>query len=181
VGAGGALMPGVNRLPPVGLMPFSVGDGGAALDDGGVVVVVVVVVVVEGVCSPLLPHPARSAPIAISAPPPTTATKRRVNGSELMKFRIRYADTVHKLCHGVPLKPAANTQPSPRDEGGIYRVTDRTASASSGRHTIRSGSLGSGRLYSSGAPSRRDVCRPAARATATGAAESHSYWPPAWT
>lgn len=96
MGAGGALMPGVNRLPPVGLMPFSVGDGGAALDDG---VVVVVVVVVEGVCSLLVPHPARSAPAAISAPPPTTATKRRVNGFELMKFRIRYADTVHKLCH----------------------------------------------------------------------------------
>jgi len=46
-------------------------------------VVVVVVVVVEGVCS-LLPHPARSAPVAISAPPPTTATRRRVNGFELM-------------------------------------------------------------------------------------------------
>jgi hypothetical protein len=98
VGAGGALMPGVNRLPPVGLMPFSVGDGGAALDGGGVVVVDVVVVV-EGACSPLLPHPARSAPIAISAPPPTAATRRRVNRSELMKFRIRYVDNVHKLCH----------------------------------------------------------------------------------
>ena len=101
MGAGGALMSGVNRLPPVGLMPFSVGDGGTALDDGDVVVVVVVVVV-EGVCSPLLPHPARKAPIAISAPPPTTATKRRVNGFELMKFRIGYAAAVHKLCHCVP-------------------------------------------------------------------------------
>ena len=29
-------------------------------------------------------------------------------------------------------------------------------------------------------PSRREVCSPAARATATGAAESHWYWPPAW-
>src|ERR1700754_3834096 len=84
VGAGGALTPGVNRLPPVGLMPFSVGDGGVALDDGGVVVVVVVVVDGEGACSPLLPHPARSAPIAISAPPPTTAVKWRMNGFELM-------------------------------------------------------------------------------------------------
>ena len=102
MGAGGALMSGVNKLPPVGLMPFSVGDGGAAHDDGDVVVVVVVVVVVEGVCSPLLPHPARNAPIAISAPAPTTATKRRVNGFELMKFRIGYAAAVHKLCHCVP-------------------------------------------------------------------------------
>lgn len=75
-------MSGENRLPPVGLMTFSVGDGGAALE--GVVLVVVVVVVVDGACSPLLPHPARSAPIAISAPPPTTATRRGVNGFELM-------------------------------------------------------------------------------------------------
>mgnify|MGYP000963307241 CR=1 FL=1 len=30
-------------------------------------------------------------------------------------------------------------------------------------------------------PSIREQKRPAARATATGAAESHSYWPPAWT
>ena len=96
-------MSGVNKLPPVGLMPFSVGDGGAALVDGGVVVVVVVVVVdVEGACSPLLPHPARKAPVATSAPPPTTAISRRVNGFELMKLRIRYAAAVHKLCHYVP-------------------------------------------------------------------------------
>ncbi len=74
-------MSGENRLPPVGLMTFSVGDGGAALDG---VVVVVVVVVVDGACSLLLPHPARSAPIAISAPPPTTATRRVVNGFELI-------------------------------------------------------------------------------------------------
>jgi hypothetical protein len=75
------LMSGVNRLPPVGLMTFSVGDGGAALEG---VVVIVVVVGVEGACSPLLPHPARSAPIAISAPPPITATRREVNGFELI-------------------------------------------------------------------------------------------------
>src|SRR5215212_6175278 len=73
---------GVNRLPPVGLMPFSVGDGGTAVDGG--VVVVVVVVVVAGACSPLLPQPASSAPIAISAPPPITATRRRANGFGLI-------------------------------------------------------------------------------------------------
>lgn len=95
-------MSGVKRLPPVGLMTFSVGDGGAALDDGVVVVVVVVVEDVEGACSPLLPHPARNAPVAISAPPPTTAINRRVNGFELMMLRIRYAAAVHKLCHYVP-------------------------------------------------------------------------------
>ena len=89
-------------MPPVGLMPFSVGDGGAALDGGVVVVVVVVVDVVEGACSPLLPHPAVSAPIAIRAPPPTTAIKRRVNEFELMNFRISYAAAVYKLSHYVP-------------------------------------------------------------------------------
>jgi hypothetical protein len=89
------LMFGVNRLPPVGSMPFSVGDGGTALEDG----VVVVVVVVEGACSSLLPHPARNAPIAISAPPPTTATRRGMNDFELMALRIRYVAAVHKLCH----------------------------------------------------------------------------------
>lgn len=36
------MTPGVNRLPPVGLTLFSVGEGGAVLD-GDVVVVVVVV------------------------------------------------------------------------------------------------------------------------------------------
>ena len=55
-GAAGAVTPGVNRFPPVGLTPFSVGDGGAALDGGGVVVVVVEVD--EGVCCPLVPQAA---------------------------------------------------------------------------------------------------------------------------
>ena len=45
VGAGGATTGGVKRLPPVGLMLFSVGAG-ALLGGAGVVVVVVVVVVV---------------------------------------------------------------------------------------------------------------------------------------
>ncbi len=51
----------------------------------------------------------------------------------------------------------------------------RIVPASSARHTTRSGSHGSRRLYSRGDPSMRDACRPAAAATATGAAESHSY------
>ena len=89
-------------MPPVGLMPFSVGDGGAALDGGVVVVVVVVVIVVEGACPPLLPHPAVSAPIAIRTPPPTTTIKRRLNEFELMNISIRYALAVDKLSHYVP-------------------------------------------------------------------------------
>jgi hypothetical protein len=43
VGAGGAITCGEKELPPVGLIPFSVGD----TVGGGVVAVVVVVVVVE--------------------------------------------------------------------------------------------------------------------------------------
>ena len=66
----------MNRLPPVGLMPFSVGGGGGALDDG--VVVVVVVVVVEGACPPLLPQAATKVAIAISAEPLATAILRRL-------------------------------------------------------------------------------------------------------
>src|SRR6476661_160144 len=61
------------------------------------------------------------------------------------------------------------------------RMTESRWSATSGRQINRSGRSGSSRLYSSREPSIRLVCRPAARATATGAAESHSYWPPACT
>ena len=80
VGAGGATTPGVNRLPPVGLMVFSVGAGAAgALLLGGaeVVAVVVGVVVLDGACFPLLPHPAVSVPSPINAAPAATATMRR--------------------------------------------------------------------------------------------------------
>jgi hypothetical protein len=51
VGAGGALTEGVNRLPPVGLIDFSVGATGGA-DVVVDVVVVVVVVLVSGAFSP---------------------------------------------------------------------------------------------------------------------------------
>jgi hypothetical protein len=75
----------VNKLPPVGLTPFSVGDGGTALDDGDVVVVVVVV---EGACPPLFPHALAKAPIAISAEPLATTIRRRL---------IRPVNTIHVL------------------------------------------------------------------------------------
>jgi hypothetical protein len=53
VGAGGALTGGVKRLPPVGLIDFSVGAGaGAGADVVALVVVVVVGVVVSGAFSP---------------------------------------------------------------------------------------------------------------------------------
>jgi hypothetical protein len=62
VGAGGALIGGVNRLPPVGLIDFSVGDAEGA--------VVVVVVDVSGAFSEPPPHAAVRPTIATMAAPP---------------------------------------------------------------------------------------------------------------
>jgi hypothetical protein len=67
----------------VGLTPFSVGDGGAALDGD----VVVVVVVVDGACPPF-PHALAKAPITISAEPVATTIRRRL---------IRPMNTIHIL------------------------------------------------------------------------------------
>src|SRR5262249_29779644 len=78
-GAGVACTGGVNRFPPVGLMLFSPGAGGAPAPVGvvvGVVVVVVVVVVVSGAFSSLA-HAAVIAPIAMMAERPATAASRR--------------------------------------------------------------------------------------------------------
>jgi hypothetical protein len=66
VGAGGALTGGVNRLPPVGLIDFSVGVTDGADDDGEVVVVVDV----SGAFSELPPHAAVRPTIATMAVPP---------------------------------------------------------------------------------------------------------------
>jgi hypothetical protein len=85
VWAGGALTPGVNRLPPVGLMLFSVGAGaGAAVLDGDDVVVGVVVVGVEGAWLPPLPHPAMTAPITTRTVPPARTMRRGLVRLELM-------------------------------------------------------------------------------------------------
>jgi hypothetical protein len=73
VGAGGAFTAGLNELPPVGLMFFSVGDTLGAAE----VVVVVVVVVLEGPLDPLPPQ-AVSVPIEITAATPRPAATRRV-------------------------------------------------------------------------------------------------------
>jgi hypothetical protein len=81
VGAGGALTPGVNRLPSVGLMLFSVAVGGAVVDGGDVVVVVVVVV--EGAWLSLL-HPAVTAPSTTRAIPPMRVIRRRPMRFELI-------------------------------------------------------------------------------------------------
>ena len=82
VGGPGALTGGVNRLPPVGLIDFSVGAGGG----GGAVVVVLVVVVVGVVVSGAFsPCPqAVSAPMAMIAPMPAVAARRRAKRPDFM-------------------------------------------------------------------------------------------------
>lgn len=71
-------------MPPVGLMLFSVGEGGGVLD--GVVVMLAegVVVVDGGAWLPPLPHAAVIAPKAMRAAPPATASMRRPIRVELI-------------------------------------------------------------------------------------------------
>jgi hypothetical protein len=80
VGAGGAFTGGVNRLPPVGFIDFSVGatEGGADGVAGDVVVVVVDVVVDVGgaFCSCLAHEAVKPAIVTIAAPPASAATRR---------------------------------------------------------------------------------------------------------
>ena len=90
-------------------MPFSVGDGGAALV-GEVVVVVVVVVDVDGAWLPLLPQPAVKTPIVMSAPPPAVTIARRTHTFELMTIMIRQLSQLHKCSYAF----GGFTQPSTR-------------------------------------------------------------------
>lgn len=69
---------GVNRLPPVGLIDFSVGDNDGA-DDG-----VVVVVVVSGAFSSSVPQAAVRPIMATMAVPPTAAAIRRARRFDFM-------------------------------------------------------------------------------------------------
>ena len=80
VGSGVACTGGVNRLPPLGLMLFSVGEAGALLGGGVVVVVGVVVVEAGGAWLPPLPQAAITAPMAMSAAPPKTAWASEATG-----------------------------------------------------------------------------------------------------
>ena len=78
VGAGGAFTGGVNRLPPVGLIDFSVGATVGGADVAGAEVVVVVVVVdVSGAFCFSLAHEAVKPTIVTTAAPPTSAATRR--------------------------------------------------------------------------------------------------------
>jgi lipopolysaccharide export LptBFGC system permease protein LptF len=92
VGAGGALIGGVNRLPPVGLIDFSVGatgEAGGAMVVALVVVLVVVVVVGVVVSGAFPPCPqAVSPPMAMIAPMLAVAAMRRANRPDLMRSPI---------------------------------------------------------------------------------------------
>src|SRR6478672_8944776 len=77
VAGGGAFTGGVNRLPPVGLIDFSVGATGGGAGVAADVVVVVVVVDVSGAFCSSLAHEAVKPTIEITAAPPTSATTRR--------------------------------------------------------------------------------------------------------
>jgi hypothetical protein len=79
VGAPGAITGGEKLLPPVGLMPFSVGDGDGATDE-----VVVVVVVLDGLGFSPPPQPAVSATIVMIAAPPAMTGRRRARRSDFM-------------------------------------------------------------------------------------------------
>src|SRR6476661_2459964 len=75
---------GVNRLPPFGLIAFSVGTaaGGAGMA-GGAAVTVTVFVTVSG-AGASLPAQALSTPMARIAPMPAVATRRRAIRPDLM-------------------------------------------------------------------------------------------------
>ena len=87
VGAGGAFTGGVNRLPPVGLIDFSVGaTGGGAGVAADVVVVVVVVVDVSGAFGSSFAHEAVKPTIVTIAAPPTSAATRRAIRPMMLSF-----------------------------------------------------------------------------------------------
>src|SRR4051794_7242052 len=90
VGGPGAFTEGENRLPPVGLIDFSVGAGGGGAgvagggggEAAGDVVAGVVGVVGSGAFCSLAQ--AESTPMAMIAPMPAVATRRRVIRPDLM-------------------------------------------------------------------------------------------------
>jgi hypothetical protein len=90
VGGPGALTEGENRLPPVGLIDFSVGagGGGAGVAGGGGVAaagdVVAGVVGVVGAGAFSSRAQAESTPMAMIAPMPAVATRRRAIRPDLM-------------------------------------------------------------------------------------------------
>lgn len=118
---------GENKLPPVGLMLFSVGD--TALVGGVVAVVAVVVgVVVDGPLFSLVAQPAATAPIATTAAaPPAIAITRR---PKRFKLTIHILSVVSTLPtdHQIPSLRAAfalSGPPNGRDLRSSSRLVPR--------------------------------------------------------
>jgi hypothetical protein len=93
-GAGVAVTGGVNKLPPVGLMLFSVLDG-------------VVVVVDDGPPDPPLPQ-AVNVPIEMIAAIPTTAATRRVTRGFCMPCPVCAGESLKWNVAAVRLKSSEN-------------------------------------------------------------------------
>src|SRR6476660_2214737 len=93
VGGPGALTGGENRLPPVGLIDFSVG--------GGAGVAVTVFVTVDGSGAGASRVQAESTPMAMIAPMPAVATRRRAIRPDLMMCPI----CIENLCYIVQKIP----------------------------------------------------------------------------
>jgi hypothetical protein len=124
-GAGGAFTGGVKRLPPVGLMLFSV-----ELTVGDGAVVVVGVVVLEGLWDPLPPQ-AVNAPIETTAAMPRLAAARRLSRPSFMMqldqhvqiATVQWSDAAAELrCW--PASCVAEVQPAGMAVGAGVAVTD---------------------------------------------------------
>jgi hypothetical protein len=90
----------VNRLPPVGLIDFSVGATGGVAGDVAVDVVVVVVDVVVDVCGAFgcsLAHEAVKPIIVTIAAPPASATTRRALRPMISSYLRRPVPGVLKI------------------------------------------------------------------------------------
>ena len=124
VGAAGAFTPGVNRLPPVGLIDFSVGStvgGGAGVAGVVVVVVVVVGVVVSGPFCSSVPHAAVNEIIPMTAAPPAMTVSRRVNCPDFMMLSSLSPVLLRNLAFGesrwIPTTCNAKWWPVPSRSG----------------------------------------------------------------
>jgi hypothetical protein len=98
-GAGVAVTGGVNRLPPVGLMLFSVGDAGALLA-GAELLGGVVAVVLDGLSLPPPPHAAVSVLIAMIAAPPAKTPRCRPKRREFMDAVLNCDIGASRLVNG---------------------------------------------------------------------------------
>jgi hypothetical protein len=134
VGAGGALTGGVNRLPPVGLIDFSVGATGGA--DGAEVVELVVVVVGGVVSGAFSPCPqAVSPPMAMIAPMPAVAARRRASRPDFMFESYLYREVNYIV------QKSASSMRKPHDTARIVGICFGTLRTMKSNHARSSRGL----------------------------------------